>query len=301
MTTFISGGPIFDTSVGRFIDGHMVVVDGDRIQSLEPGLIDCHFHLISRSASIVTDQLITAGSIEGVIVGPRPYVTGPNPTGTGAPIGWRNGFVDGPLATSKMIREQWLAGTDETHSKGMRMSCHCEGLLAATRAVNAGIDGLDHGTVIDDGLASDIASRGVYYMPTLWAFSAHSALKWNYFGADQILLYEAREREHRLSFQRALAAGVLIGAGSDSPEYIPGTDVPVREIEALAAAGMSRADAIRAATINAARIIGQDHRLGSLEPGKLADLLVVEGNPLEDLRELASPRLVMQGGQVLVG
>jgi imidazolonepropionase-like amidohydrolase len=74
----------------------------------------------------------------------------------------------------------------------------------------------------------------------------------------------------------------------------------VRELEALVEDGMSKGHALRAATLNAATILGQEDRLGSLEPGKFADVLVVAGNPLDDLRALARPLMVMKGGAVEV-
>jgi imidazolonepropionase-like amidohydrolase len=140
----------------------------------------------------------------------------------------------------------------------------------------------------------------MYLIPTLWAFSVATKREWNDLPPDLVAAYEAREAEHRRSFRRALDAGVLIGAGSDSVEPIAKPDVLVQEIQALVGAGMSRGDALAASTINAARIIGSDDMLGSLEVGKLADVVAFDGDPMQDLSALIRPRLVMKGGQVVV-
>jgi len=386
--TFISGGPLFDAAAGRFVDGRMVVVEGERIVAVDsvgslpaandddrhvdargcailPGLIDCHFHLVSRSARFATDDLVAQSSIEGVrvarqtlemgvttvrdagtkhmgitalqraidrgeIPGPRSFITGPNPTGTGAPSTWRNVFVDGELEMRRVIRAQWEAGAqwiklilshateasnlavvaqyltdaevaaavDESHAKGMPISCHCEGLVAARRAIGAGMDGLDHAIGLDAALAEEMARRGAFIVPTLWAFSVATRLVWGHIQPGQEVPYQAREAEHRRALRLALEAGVLIGAGSDSAEMIASPDVLVCELEALVDAGMTPRETLRAATINAARIVGAEAELGSLEPGKLADIVVFEGDPLQDLRALTRPRLVMKGGRV---
>jgi imidazolonepropionase-like amidohydrolase len=381
--TFIFGGPLFDASAGRLVDGRMLVVEGERIAAVDdvgslpadnghdrridvrggailPGLIDCHFHLISRSARVVTDDLVAQSTIEGIqvarqtlqvgvttvrdagtkhlgifalqraidsgeIPGPRSFVTGPNPTGTGAPATWRNVFVDGPLEMRRAIRAQWEAGAqwiklimshgteesnlatiaeyvsddelaaavEECRTKGMPLSCHCEGVPAARRAVMAGMDGLDHGIGLDEPLVDEMARRGTYYIPNLWSFSVATRRQWGQIRPGAEAAYEAREAEHRLAFQRAMQGGVLIGAGSDTAEIIASPDVLVCEMELMADAGMSKPEVLRAATINAARIVRAESSLGSLEPGKLADVVDFDGNPEDVLRALTRTRLVM--------
>ena len=387
----IFGGPIWNTEASRFEDGRVLVVERDRIASVDdvgqmptgetsarlmnvngayivPGLIDLHFHLISRTAFDANIDLIADGMIEGVlsakrtleagvttvrdmgtkhrgihtlkrainegkIPGPRPFVAGPNPTGSGAPPGWRNVFADGPEEFRRVVRQEWRAGSDfikmvlshsaqesefevvlrymtddeigaavsEAHALGIRTGCHCEGLEAARAAVNAGIDCLDHAHHIDGELARRMAGQGTGYVPTLWCYRLESQLAWGYLDKQYSNAYRERiEAEHRKSFERALEAGVLIGVGSDSIDWLPPQDVTVREIEALAEYGMTKSQALNAATINSARIIGRDQDFGSLQPGKFADVVVVDGNPMDALRLLARPLMVMKAGKVAI-
>ncbi|HVA26256.1 MAG TPA: amidohydrolase family protein [Chloroflexota bacterium] len=108
------------------------------------------------------------------------------------------------------------------------------------------------------------------------------------------------QEEHRRSVRRAAAAGVLIAAGSDAAGSLPGGDVLVREIVALIEGGLSAARALRATTLDAARVLGVEDRLGSLQPGKAADLVVVDSDPLTDIWTLATPRIVVARGRVVL-
>lgn len=387
-TTIIFGGPVFDTTRAEFVSDRLVFVEDGRIAAIEsagnlptgdtdatlidvhgahvvPGMIDCHFHLISRTTREITTDLITQGAIEGVlcaertlmagvttvrdmgckhrgiytlkaaiengmIKGPRAFVAGPNPTGSAAPQAWRNVFVDGVEAVRKAVREERRAGADfiklvlssadpatgyrrvlryltddeietavsEAHALGVLTGCHCEGLEAARAAVNAGMDTIDHGTSLDDALVEQMARQGTAYVPTLWCYMTSTQLEWEDIDpADAPAFEESFEAEHRRSFKRAREAGLLIGAGSDTIEAVPPQDILVRELEALIEDGMSEAEALLAATINGAEILGKKDALGSLEAGKLADMVAVAGNPLDDIRALARPLMVMKGGE----
>lgn len=389
--TFIEGGPVWNTQTAAFEDGLTIVVENRRIRALEktanladergnsdtidvhgahlvPGLIDCHFHLISRTDYDATIDLITESVVEGVlsahrtleagvttvrdpgckhrgiytlrrliredkIKGPRAFVAGPNPAGTGAPADWRNVFVDGPQEMRRAVREEIRAGADfikiilsrtlpekdfkfvaryltdeeievavsEAHLLGVRTSSHCEGIEAARAAVRAGMDCLEHALSIDDELARRMADQGTGYVPTMWVFLASTSLESGDLDPDQVELYRNTvEAEHQRSLERAMSAGIVIGAGTDSLDCVPPQDLMVRELEALVAGGMSKGDALQAGTINGARIIGQEDRFGSLEPGRFADIVAVDGNPLDDLRALARPLLVLKEGSPAV-
>ena len=389
-TTFIKGGPIFDVAAGAFVEDRAIVVEGERIaeiaplsalpaesgarvvdvagRHLLPGLIDSHYHLMSRSQPEVTDDRITLSVLEAVktsrqaieaglttvrdpgckhlgiftlrdeiaagrVIGPRAYVAGPNVTGSFASPEWRNAFADGPDEVRKVVRKAVLAGADfiklilsheppaddwrrlvrfltdaeieaavsEAHAIGRPLGCHCEGIEAARAAVEAGMDTLDHGTVIDEALAARMAERGTALVPTLWAYRVETQIGWGVFGEDQRERYEREFRaEHLAAFRNAVAAGVTIGAGSDSIIEIPERDATVLELEALRDAGLPPADVLRAATINGARIIGLEDRIGSLEAGKLADVIAVDGDPLSDLRVLERPAFVIKAGTSLI-
>ncbi|MFJ5956536.1 amidohydrolase family protein [Paenarthrobacter sp. NPDC092416] len=388
-TRFVLGGPILDTDERAFVRDQMVVIDGGRFVGIEPvsqlpsdahevidvrgahiipGLIDSHFHLMSRSGVEADPKLITTSVVDGVItarraiesgvttvrdpgckhrgihafrdeisagrvLGPRAFTAGPNIVGRGAPVDWRNHFADGVDEVRRAVREERLGGADliklvlshttgdsdwtmclrylndeeiatavaEAHLLGARVGCHCEGLDAARSAVNAGIDVIDHGLALDDELVSRMADQGTFYVPTLWAFSTKTHLTvGKTITEDRAAVYEERiARVHRESVQRAMAAGVKIAAGSDPIHWIPARDVMVCELEALVDAGMTKLDALFAATEVSAEAIG-DSRLGSIRAGNFADLVVVDGDPSNDLRALARPRMVMKDGVVVV-
>ncbi|MFK3677665.1 amidohydrolase family protein [Microbacterium sp. NPDC090218] len=333
-----------------------------------PGLIDAHTHLMSRSGVEADARLITTTAIDGVImarrqiesgitslrdpgckhrgihqfrdeiaagriVGPRAYTAGPNIVGSGAPVDWRNHFVDGVDDVRKAVREEIKSGADlvklvlshttadsdwntclrylndeeiatavaEAHLLGTRVGCHCEGLPAARAAVNAGIDVIDHGLALDDALVAQMATQGTFYVPTLWAFSTNTHLNiGKTITEDRAALYEEKiAGPHRESVQRAMAAGVKIAAGTDPVHWIPARDAMVCELETLVAAGMAPVDALLAGTSGSADAIG-DPTIGSIRPGNRADLAVFDGDPLRDLRALARPRLVMKDGEILV-
>jgi imidazolonepropionase-like amidohydrolase len=270
----------------------------------------------------------------GRVLGPRTYAAGPNVVGSGAPVDWRNVFADGVDDVRRVVRLERLAGADfiklvlshttgssrwrttlrylndeeiaaavaEAHALDARTGCHCEGSDAARAAVSAGMDVIDHGIHLTEEIVADMVSRGTFYVPTLWAFSTHTHLTYaQTIGPHQVEDYDARMgTPHRESVQMAMAAGLTIGAGSDPIHWVPARDVLAREAEALAGAGMSPADVMRALTVNGATIIGVEDELGALEPGLLADLVVLDGDPLQELGALRRPRLVMKAGEVVV-
>lgn len=389
--TLLHGGPLLDVATGQLssgrllsiVDGHVEAVDSVSAlpewtdaevidvagATLIPGLIDSHFHLMSRSGVEADAALITQTVVDGVItarreiesgvttvrdpgckhrgihqfrdeiaagrvVGPRAFTAGPNVVGSGAPTDWRNVFVNGADDVRAAVRGEVLAGADliklvlshttgssgwstclrylndeeiavavaEAHLLGVRTGCHCEGLPAARAAVAAGMDVIDHGLALDDDLVQRMVQQGTYYVPTLWAFSTDTHLNvGKTITPDQAELYEAKIASvHRESVQRAMAAGVKIATGSDPIHWIPARNVLQCEMAALVGAGMSTADVIRAATMVAADAIGRPDDIGQLQPGFLADVVAVAGDPLADLTALSRPLLVMKQGEVLM-
>lgn len=262
------------------------------------------------------------------IIGPRLFVAGLIELDVLA--GESGVLTDGPWRVRKAIRQRWkdganwirlipgvaidashclkvnqsysneeiIAAVAEAHAKGLRISCYCETKQAASSAIAAGVDCIEQGVVLNDEMVAQMARQGVHYIPNFWMNSMR--VEWGDVGPDQTIDYEARWAEHPQSLQRALAVGVTIGVGTDSISSVAQQDCLVRELKALIDTGMSPAQALGAATINGARILGLEDQLGSIEPGKLADIIVVDGNPLEEIRALTRPRLVMKAGKILV-
>lgn len=264
----------------------------------------------------------------GLVVGPTIYAAGRNPTGHAAPRGWRNLYVTGPESMRQAVRElrrdgaDWIklvvseatnesdwnfvarylsnaeirAAVEEAHALGLRISCHVEGLDAARAVVAAGVDAIEHGTVLDQELAEAMAKRGVFYVPTLWVYA--NELSWGTIYPHQLAAYRKRQAAHDEAFRLALAAGVPVAVGTDSVEPIPPADCLVCELEHMVALGMSPTAALYAATHGGAAILGQTTRLGTIESGKQADILVVRGNPLETPAALRQVALVLKAGVV---
>jgi imidazolonepropionase-like amidohydrolase len=200
--------------------------------------------------------------------------------------------------------EEIAAAVAEAHRWGRTVAIHCQSFDAAKFALRAGADTIEHGTRLDDEALALFAKSRTALVPTLSTLFSVLEL-----GEALNLIPKQREemavnKVHWLSaVARAHAANVPIGAGSDIGNRYPhGRNA--REIEFLVRAGLSPMQAINAATGTAARILGKEGTVGALTPGAFADLLVVDGNPLEDVRLLGDPdriRLVMLEGRAVAG
>src|SRR5215467_1611777 len=200
--------------------------------------------------------------------------------------------------------EEIAVAVSEAHRWGRTVAIHCQSFDAAKFALRAGADTIEHGTRLDDEALALFASSRTALVPTLSTLFSVLEL-----GETLNLMPKQREemavnKDHWLSaVARAHAAKVPIGAGSDIGNRYPhGRNA--REIEFLVRAGLSPLEAIKAATGTAARILGKEGTIGALTPGAFADLLVVDGNPLEDVRVLGDPErisLVVQEGRAVAG
>ena len=193
--------------------------------------------------------------------------------------------------------EELKALVAESHAQGRRVACHAVGGPGLRTAVEAGVDSIEHGCYLDldQDLLRMMADKDITLVPTLTVFAFHSA------EGNPVAQVEAREfREHHIeTVQQALRFGVRVTAGTDAGGWFHGNNA--LELEMLADAGMTPMQAVIAGTSEAAACCGLERELGALEPGKLADLLVVDGNPLEDitiLQERERVRLVMKEGRV---
>ncbi len=184
---------------------------------------------------------------------------------------------------------------------GMHVAAHAHGADGMRRAVRAGVHSIEHGTYMDDDIMNLMIERGTWYVPTISAgkFVAEKAEIEGYF--PPVVADKAREIGPVIqgTFERAHAAGVKIAFGTDCGVCPHGDNA--REFQFMVEAGMSPADALRSATISAAELLGESGRLGQLREGFAADLIAVEGDPLEDVSVLMDVRFVMRDGQVFVG
>jgi len=195
--------------------------------------------------------------------------------------------------------DEMRALVDEAHALGRRVMCHALGGPGLRLALEAGVDSVEHGCYLDEDpeLIAMMAERGTFFVPTLTVYEYHRESK----AAHVRERARALQRHHRESIQRALAAGVKVVAGTDAGGH--GHPPNAAEIEQLVAAGLSPLQAIGAATSVAAQCLGLEHELGTLEKAKRADLVVVAGDPLTDVRLLQAEeriRLVVKDGVIAV-
>lgn len=182
---------------------------------------------------------------------------------------------------------------------GFKVAAHAHGAEGMKRAIKAGINSIEHGTLMDDEARKLMKKYGTYLVPTILAgeFVAEKAEIDGYF--PEIVRPKAREIGPQLkaNFKKAYEAGVNIAFGTDSGVSNHGDNA--KEFKLMVDNGMPAIKAIRAATVNAADLLGESENLGSLSVGKFADLVAVKGNPLEDVSILETVDFVMKGGEVV--
>lgn len=262
---------------------------------------------------------------EGVIPGPRLLASGPGLTAT-------NGFgdsvselVDGPGEIRKVVRrnlregvdviklfitggggakeamswtshytpEEIKAAVEEAHRVGKRVAAHIHGGIGAKYAIQAGVDTIEHGHYLDDSDFALMAEEGTWLIATLGVgYYDGPEVEWN-----PPPLRQHRERVRKLKGQNVLRArqhGVKFAAGTDALHGFISY-----EAECLTGFGLGETEAILAVTRSAAEACGVEDKVGTIEPGKLADLVAVSGDPLKDIRALKDVRFVMKSGKRL--
>jgi imidazolonepropionase-like amidohydrolase len=184
---------------------------------------------------------------------------------------------------------------------GFHVAAHAHGAEGMKRAIRAGVHTIEHGTYMDDEVMALMKEHGTWYVPTILAgkYVAEKAEEEGFFPAVVRPKAAAIGPQIQDTFGRALRAGVKIAFGTDSGVSPHGENA--REFGYMVEAGMAPMDAIRSATSVAAQCLGIEERLGSIEAGKLADLIAVEGDPLEDIRRLEAVHFVMKEGVVYFG
>ena len=186
--------------------------------------------------------------------------------------------------------EEVAAIVDEAHKKGRKVSCHAFGGEGLRNCVNAGVESIEHGVDLNDTDIKLMVQKGIYLVPTLYHYQLDREHDMKKYGGHSVAEFSEP------SFRKAVAQGVKIAFGSGVGPFPHGTQTP--EFEYMVKFGMSPASAIRAATSDAAQLMGWQDRVGSFEPGKYADLVAVTGDPLADITELERVKFVMKGGQV---
>jgi imidazolonepropionase-like amidohydrolase len=186
--------------------------------------------------------------------------------------------------------EEVNAIVDEAHKKGHKVSCHAFGGDGLRNCINAGVQSIEHGVDLDDSEIKLMIQKGIYLVPTLYHYQLDRDHDMTKYGGHSVA--EISEP----SFRKAVAQGVKIAFGSGVGPFPHGSQT--KEFEYMVKFGMTPAQAIRAATMEAATLMGWQDRVGSLEAAKFADLVAVKGDPTADITELERVQFVMKGGQV---
>lgn len=199
--------------------------------------------------------------------------------------------------TPQLTQAELDALVDEAHALRRKTAAHAHGAGGAKRAIRAGIDSIEHGSFLDDEALDMMKARGTYYVPTLMAAQGLKEMLSDGYVPPAV---ETKARAAMASIdtavRKAIAKGVKIAVGTDAAVYPHGRNAG--EMVRLVELGMKPADAIKAATSVDAELLGLADRTGTLEAGKLADLVACPGNPLQDIREVEKIRFVMKDGLV---
>jgi imidazolonepropionase-like amidohydrolase len=195
-------------------------------------------------------------------------------------------------------REEMIAAVDEARRAGRPTLAHCIGNKGVKNAIAAGITSVDHGIYLEEEDCAEMIERGTYLVPSFGPFYYYTVKRiaepWRCVRADPIM------QPHRESFQMALRMGVKIAMGCDcgAPSRMKNGENPL-EYQLMVNNGMSTEQALVAGGISAARLLRLDHEIGSIEPGKRADLIVLGGNPIDDISVLQTGvEVVMRDGVI---
>jgi imidazolonepropionase-like amidohydrolase len=200
---------------------------------------------------------------------------------------------------AQMTIEEIKAVVAAAHDYGFTVAAHAHGAEAIRRAVIGGVDSIEHGTFMDDADMKLMKEHGTWYVPTIIAgrYVQEMAAKPGYYPPQVAAKAMQVGPLIQATAGKAYKAGVKIAFGTDAAVYPHGRNA--REFVYMVEAGMPAAFALQAATKNAAELLKQSRNLGSVESGKFADIIAVDGNPLDDIALMQHVDFVMKGGAVV--
>jgi imidazolonepropionase-like amidohydrolase len=200
--------------------------------------------------------------------------------------------------TPQLTQEELNAIVDEAHALRRKTAAHAHGNEGAKRAVLAGIDSIEHGSFMQDETLDLMKQRGTYLVPTLIAGDSlrEKIDKGVYLPPAIILKTRAALSARSQMFQHAVAKGVKIGFGTDAAVYAHGRNA--EEFHLMVDLGMKPIDALRSAALPDAELLAIQDKVGTLESGKLADVIAVPGDPVENIRQTEKVFFVMKEGVI---
>jgi imidazolonepropionase-like amidohydrolase len=204
---------------------------------------------------------------------------------------------DDPNA-SQYTLEEMKAIVADAHRLGRKVAAHAHGAQGVIWASEAGVDSVEHGHLMNDAAIATLKKNGTYLVPTLYL------VDWQREHAAQANLPDFAKKKMDLvsqvgkaNIKKAFEAGVKIGMGTDAAVYPHGLNA--HELAVYVSLGMSPLQAIQTATINDADLLGWSDKVGTIEPGNWADIIAVDGDPLQDVTTLQHVKFVMKGGEVV--
>lgn len=200
----------------------------------------------------------------------------------------------------ELSEAQIVAAVEEAALYDTHVAAHAHGAEGIKRAVRAGIRSIEHGSLMDDESIDLMAERGTYLVADLWPGDwIEEQGKLHGWSTDVLRKNEQTTEAQRHGFAKCVKAGVRLAFGTDAGAYPHG--MAARQFAYQVRLGQTPMEAIQSATAVAAELIGWQDRVGAIEPGRLADVIAVEGDALEDVDRLTNVTFVMKGGDVLKG
>jgi imidazolonepropionase-like amidohydrolase len=198
----------------------------------------------------------------------------------------------------QFTEDEIKAIVETAHDYGYKVAAHCHGAEAMKRAVKAGVNSIEHGTFMNDEVMQLMKQYGTYFVPTITAGKsvADSAKKPGYYPALVTPKALAIGPKIQGTFAKAYKTGVKIAFGTDAGVYAHGKNW--LEFAYMTEAGMPAMEAIQSATVSASDLIGVSDLIGSIEKGKLADIIAVDGDPTKDIQSMGKVKFVMKDGVV---
>ncbi|UHQ23941.1 amidohydrolase family protein [Lysobacter sp. 5GHs7-4] len=209
--------------------------------------------------------------------------------------------AEASVGAPQYTQEEMNAIVDEAHRWGKRVAAHAHGAEAIRMAILAGVDSVEHASFIDDEGLRLAKQKGTWLVMDVYN-DDYILAEYSRLGFPQQMIDKEKlvGRTQRESFRRAVRAGVRLGYGTDAGVYPHGDNR--KQFPKMVEWGMTPMQALRAATSDAAELLGWSDKVGSVEAGRYADLVAVAGDPLADIHALdAQPVFVMKGGEVVVG
>jgi imidazolonepropionase-like amidohydrolase len=208
----------------------------------------------------------------------------------------------GDIAASTMTKAEMEAVIDTAHRHNIKVTAHSGSPIATDEAIDLGLDCVEHGYFLTPEVLHKMKEKGVWLVPTIVVSQPTVLPFFQKIGSPDWYLARVASvgKQHWASLQAAIKEGVKIALGTDQFPFEPndGTTATIREAQYYVEAGMTPLQALRAATIEPATLLGVADRLGTIEKGKLADLLILDGDPTKEITALRTIRLVMKGGKI---